>query len=641
MKTKLKIASGSYNRNMSRNHYTTLGFGQLSPVYCEQVLPNDNVTIKPELFGRSQQSILPTLTRLSVTQRCFYVPYSSVWKHWDNFINGLPLKFSNGNQSGFVSVYCKEVPYITPIQLTNLFINNADPEGGLVSIVSLSDIQSVTDSDYYDFYVNNENPSSPELSNIYYKFTSKGKNLLKILHSLGYNINFSKINSYGGATKLNFLDLACYFKVIFDRYFPSQLRVNSVYDTFFTSLNDLRPSSTGFINVPDWLLQTICLFPNLYYDNNYFTSQWLKPNEPVPNYISPYFALSENVIHQEDEHTTSIIATDTQVEQRRTSDVPNPSTSATKNIMMSSLRKFVMRMGLTGCRAIDRYFTQFGVHVPELELSMCKYIGSIDAPIQMMDVTSTGETDSLGEMAGKSWVAQSDGTFKVDCDQHGVVLVLASIDVPSQFVSGTRRRVMHLRPFDFYTPDFDDTTLQATAGNELFGQFLDCNSSISIILNNLSLNSTKVFGFSARYDEYRKPIDDITGDFVIPSLNLPIDGYVNPRRLFDLQQYYSDNRADVVNPDVGFPLHPDLKQYGYSDDIRSGLAVTPVNILAQNDTEQFNRIYKDLEGRADPLRCHYHFNVWINGCVKPSDIAQFVDGNGSTIEIEKNGNKFD
>lgn len=641
MKTKLKIASGSYNRNMSRNHYTTLGFGQLSPVYCEQVLPNDNVTIKPELFGRSQQSILPTLTRLSVTQRCFYVPYSSVWKHWDNFINGLPLKYSNGNSNGYLSVYCKEVPTITSLQLTNLFISNADPEGGLVSIVSLESIRSDENADYYDFFINT---GSTETENpyVYYKFTSKGKNLLKILHSLGYNINF--ITSGYGIThndnaKMSFLDLACYFKVIFDRYFPSQLRVNSVYDNFFTSLNELRPNSNGFINVPDWLLQTIILFPNLYYDNNYFTSQWLQPNEPVPNYISPYFALSENVFSQTDEHNSSVVATETQVEVRRTSSVPEPSTSATKNIMMSSLRKFVMRMGLTGCRAIDRYFTQFGVHVPELELSMCKYIGSIDAPIQMMDVTSTGETDSLGEMAGKSWVAQSDGTFKVDCDQHGIVLVLASVDVPSQFVSGLRRRVMHLRPFDFYTPDFDDTTLQATSGAELFGQFLDNDSLVNSDFNRLALKSSHIFGFTARYDEYRKPIDDITGDFNVPSLNLPIDGYVNPRRLFDLQRYYSDNRSDIVNN--GFPSHLYIKDYGYSDDVRTGLAITPVTILAQNDTEQFNRIYKDLEGRADPLRCHYHFNVWINGCVKPSDIAQFVDGNGSTIEIEKNGNKFD
>lgn len=639
MKTKLKVASGSYNRNMSRNHYTTLGFGQLSPVYCEQVLPNDNVTIKPELFGRSQQSLLPTLTRLSVTQRCFYVPYSSVWKHWDNFINGLPLKFTNGNQNGYVSAYCKQVPYITPIQLTNLFINNTDSEGGLVEPILSQDIQSYED-EYYDFYINTSSTDDPS-EIVYYRFTSKGKNLLKILHSLGYNFNFSQNQVNSDNSKLNFLDLACYFKVIYDRYFPSQLRVNSVYDNFFTSLNELRPTSSGLINVPDWLLQTIVLFPNLYYDNNYFTSQWLKPNEPVPNYISPYFALSENVVNQLDNHSTTVVSTDEQVEVNTTDIATTPTTSATRNIMMSSLRKYVMRMGLTGCRAIDRYFSEFGVHIPELELSMCKYIGSIDAPIQMMDVTSTGEVSSLGEMAGKSWVAQSDGKFKISCDQHGLVLVLASIDVPSQFVSGVRRRVMHLTPFDFYTPDFDDTTLQATAGNELFGQFLDVSIDTNLSINNLNLYSNKVFGFVPRYQEYRQPIDDITGDFNIPSINLPIDGYVNPRRLFDLQKYYSDNRKDVFNPEVGFPSHTDIKQYGYSDDVRTGLAITPINVLAQNDTEQFNRIYKDLEGRSDPLRCHYHFNVWINGAVKPTDIAQFVDGNGSTIEIEKNGNKFD
>lgn len=631
MKTKMKVAGGSYNRSVSRNHYTTIGFGELFPVYAEQVLPNDNVTIRPELFGRSQPSIVPTLTRLSVMQRCFFVSYSSIWKYWNDFINGLPSQIRSG--SGVTtSVYIKRVPVFTSENLRDVFISTAGDEGGLTVFVSHDD---VSNGEPFDICI--QNSQNPPLWT-YYKLTVNGKRFLKVLQSLGYNFSFR--SSYPGTQNQVFsaLDLFCYYKVLFDRYLPSTLRVNSVLDQVFSGFNELNVNSAGQIFVPVNMISRLATLPQLYYDNNYFTSQWTNLQEPVPNYIAPSIdRISEGVINQKGTGTEDIKASADQTALINSSTTP---TTASRNIMMASMRKYIMRLGLVGTRAIDRFFSIFGVHVPELELQMSKYVGSINSPIQMMDVVAQGDTDSLGDLGGKSWVAQSDGTFKVNCDQHGLVLVLASIDTPSQFVSGVRRRVLHLYPHDYYSPDFDDTTLQATSGDELIGQLTYDVGNLSSELSRVNLVSGKTFGFTARYDEYRKPIDDITGDFTIPTLNTTIDGYVNPRKLIDNLFLQSEVETSAVSD----PDNPslDVKNVATGDILfNEQITANPVTVQSQSDAMQFNRIYKDLDGRGDPLRCHFKFGVNINGVVKPSDISQFIDGNGSSIEVEKNGNKFD
>lgn len=626
----MKVAGGTYTRDMSKNHFTTSGFGQLQPIYCEQVLPNDKVTIHPSCFSRSTPTALPNLGKLSFTQRCFFVAYVSVWKYFNDFITNNPVSINDSA----THIRLKQVPTFSSLQLTNVFTSTSY---GLSKEV-MNRSTSGRNSTWFDFLV-----EDTQISNTfkYYQFTKRGKFFYKLLCALGYNFNFCNSSQTYLYERYNALDLMCYFKIIYDRYIPSTLRPSSYLDTVFSQFNLLTPNSNGVIEVPTSLLGSLFSNDTIYYDNNYFTSQWLNLNEPVPNFIgNTQYRVTEGQINQSQDHTMDIGATSSDVAMVNTS---NPLT-ATRNIMLSSLRKFILRNNLVGSKPIERLFAHFGVHVPELELQMAKYCGSYDLPVQNMDVTSMGsDTETLGVMAGKSFVAQDkEHTFKVDCDQHGVVMVLHSIDTPSMYVSGVRRRLKHIFPLDFYTPDFDDTTLQATAGSELYGQNKFAMSKVNSELHSYGLDKSSIFGYSARFDEYRKPIDDVSGDYLVPSLNEPIDAYINPRRLFDDIAYqlkvteYVEDASPTTSPnDVN------LADFTYLPVIVDNQQVTPVDIVRQDDAVQFNRIYKDYTGISDPFNVHWKFKVTIVGSVKNEDLALFVDGHGKEISPEKGGQKFD
>ena len=373
----------------------------------------------------------------------------------------------------------------------------------------------------------------------------------------------------------------------------------------------------------------------LYYDNNYFTSQWLYPTKPVDG-LNNFDILTTNTISQQSSGSSSSGIAAVHQENQVISSPPYTSQiTAEQNIMLQSLRKFIIRNNLVGSRPVQRLFARFGVHVPELQLQMARYCGSGSFDIQNYDVTGTSETN-LGKLAGQSTITDnSNKEFSVNCEQFGMVFVLSSIDVPSAYVSGIRRRNLHLKPFDFFTPEFANGTLQATSGRELLGKLKLMNPNIASTLQSSGLRINDIFGFTERYSEYCQQMDVVSGDYDIPSYRENIDSYILPRRLYDDIKFIE---AVKVNDTASVE---DIKPYAYSPALQLGHKISPVDVMTQDDCAQFNRIYLDLFGIADPFNIHFHNDVKIHGNVIPSELSQFVAGDGETFETEKNGTHMD
>lgn len=629
MKQKISIAANQLKpKDMSRTHFTTLGFGVPFPIFIEEAINKDKFSMRVSNFSRLAPMYLPNLGTLTMKIHAFYVPFRLVWNHFENFREGLPSWNSQG-----ANVY-KNVPLIDDVQLTLLFTRN-------ISSNPNDNLAKITDGDP-DFIVY-ENQAGGYIK---YQFTAHGKQVYHMLISLGYNFKFltsDAVTDFGAEnTEYSLLPLLCWFKTFLDYFIPSQLQPSSYINKLFNDVHELTASNistpVGYDSIGGCIREIY-----LYYQNNYFTSAWMNPNAPVPglnnigstgsdipviNSVKSQTNLNEV---DEDSFKQGLRNSSNSVENRT---LQNDSILTSDGItFMQKFARFVKRSNFAGSRAVERILARFGVRVEDFQIGMCRYLGSEDLQLQKSDVTVTGNTEQAGEFVGKGFFSGgSQRVFKCDCDLAGMVIISASLMPPSTFVDGVRRRNLHKTPLDFYTPELDGSTMQAISGCEIYHRNQFINENVVNDFEELGLNYTQTFGFSPRYSEYKSgsSIDDVTGDFALPRYSQNIDAFILPRRLF--------NYDEMSMLQIG-GNHDDysLKECAYDNYIKEGNKVTPVRTLYCSDMVQFNRIFKDLTGMSDPVFSVFRIDCVVNSVALPLNESAEIIGKGKALEFETNG----
>lgn len=668
--TNVKIAAGnSVPINLSRNHFTTLGFGCVTPVYNLECVPGDKITIRPELFARVAPMALPPFANVDVKMTAFFVPFRNVWTHWNNFLGGLPVPVKDPEDSSVVMRVLPSVPTINQTDLIQLFTNQEGSFGVLANIVPWSNSTTTRDeitstmlqnwlngesdlpfapSDSFDFAVS----PSPSVY-VTYKLTVRGKRALQILHSLGYNFNFFTSQSTGSLPKddpyFSALPLLCFFKAYLDWHVPSQIQNSQYLHGILKSISDYAPFGSSVDNPAEFLgdmkldFDTLYrLFSSLldYYDNDYFTSAWLTANAPAEGLNEyQYTAQSDGDITTNNvsqviksdslRDSNPQVATDAWDTRARTPE----SLSYDGLTLLQRFANFVRRNNFAGSRAVERILARFGVRVPDAVVDYSDYIGQWQTPLRITDVTSQGsEIETLGDYAGKGYVSTNgeSPTWSYEVKQHGMLFVFAAINPNTTFVDGVRRELFHLSPLDYYTPEFDGTLMQAISGLELAGKIPYGSPSWYKLLDRTGVTNSKIFGFIQRYAEYKRSIDDVSGDFDVQSLNASLDGFLMTRRLFNIKGAYLE-RTD----------NPDNIYRGIADNsgtIESNITeYTPIDSQRQADAVQYNKIFKDTTGRADPFFCQFHFSVTAHRRMLAANDTAELFGRGQSNEMNTNG----
>lgn len=67
---------------------TTLEMGALVPIYLQDCVPNDTFTISNDVLVRAMPMVVPLLSRIKVYTSYYFVPYSMLWKNFENAISG-------------------------------------------------------------------------------------------------------------------------------------------------------------------------------------------------------------------------------------------------------------------------------------------------------------------------------------------------------------------------------------------------------------------------------------------------------------------------------------------------------------------------------------------------------------------------
>lgn len=571
---------GRSTQDLSCTHITTSDWLQFNVSKYIKMVPNQSIDVRHIPFQRLQPMPVPTFGRGRFVHRAYFVPFRTVWTAWDDFYNGVPHSYDNGEY---------HIPSISPSlhnrSLVSMF-TNPDREFAVL-----------TQDDAYDFQLQkiiDDGTANPE-DTLNYNFTPLGRFAYKLLRSLGYSVTFIDDNdaplSYKYDDIKDAMKLLCVAKVYCDHYFPQQYANtdDAIWlNSYFINNDDLW-TDPGATSLNSAALARIfrCLY-RLPYGSDYFTSAWDNPVSPN-DALSSSVGLTDitgvpptnigltfgNVITNVD--TASPVLSEDGVAESSPVGLTKYALTA-----LNKMTDYVKRMQLVGSRVIDRFFARFGIKLSNEVLKRSVKIAEYYENIAFADVTSMASTDtaSLGAYAGKGISGrnfENAGAFQYTAYEHGM-LVIISINVPEiSYYQGEHRDSHHLSRLDYWNPEFDSLGVQALALSELYSP-IDGVEVTNAYSSNPDEFVSRVFGFTPRYAEYKIPYDQITGDYNLRSKGVGVDSWYLAR---DVSHFF-DGDIDKSHS-LGFVM--------------------------SDDKEQYNRIFNNVSNSADHFNVVHYFQI--------------------------------
>lgn len=460
------FARNAHRANLQRNAFDlsftskfTASVGMLLPCFCKEVNPNEHFRINPEMFLRTVPLNSAAYVRLKQYCEFYFVPTRLLWRSFPQFIAGTSNQFSAAISDGSKFSSVPTWDFNTMLKLLTA---------------------SGTDTCGYPF-----------------KYGA-----VRLLDLLGYGVNVSNVDSLisaNNAKPFNFkvspFRMLAYQKIYSDFY------RNTLYESIdVENFNiDNTSSSSSVAN------QTASMMYLRYRDwkKDYF------------NAVSPAFQSNEFMSSSFSPVTFGVSASSG--EPYTNTDI----SSKLGGMYIKSADNFTVA-NLRSAYALDKLYrlmisakdgsyseqmkVRFGVDAPDDDWKS-KFIGAIDAPVTIGDVTTTSdtynETDHSGAIPGtlygNGW-SQSKGNIDFTAKEHGIIMGIFSIlpecDYQSDQIDAFNTK---LKREDFFVPEFADLGKQPTP--------------IYQFKFNKDTDMSKVLGWNLRYSEYKTSLDMVHGVF--------------------------------------------------------------------------------------------------------------------------------
>lgn len=591
----IKMPKASINtRDMSCSTITSMPFYQNSPVYIQEVLPGDKVSLKVDNFVRLNVMRSPTFGRVTIRNRVFFVPLRTVWSRFDEFISQQSKFHDNDGQ-------ITQTPRVYESNLIYIFasVNNGYCTSG-------------TASNYDITFFNTAGIQ-------YLNFTRKGRYLYRILVNLGYNINFGLNVSNGNNPQdgrvFSALPLLAFYRIWCDFF---QYKMSNNYREYD---NTLPSSLANYINYAT--LVAICDKLTAWgsmYDDDYFTLAGQSPNIPI--YGETGSQATANMIQDGMDVSMSnfdgvLGDGESKVQGNNVSGASSQGSSTSEPTLVggsfgfgASALNFLHRAAdyfqrkfRGGSTVVQQYFNEYGFKLKAEEITHAKHLGSFETPISIGDITGTSP-DNFGAQTS---VGRGAGTnhFSWTSDEFGYIIVTSVVVAHGAYNHGTPRLATRMYPLEFWHQDFDGLGMEAIRNDEL--------SSGSVTTPSANYKPDNTFGFLPTYASYKCGHDTLSGDFIIRSSRSAYEGYYLSRKY--LPEDYSENP-----PIAGETFrNPNAYQNGWSP-------------------TQFDNIF--LTAALDNFLLFFNFDVKVSNSVRPllDNYDWYADG--ETMNMQGGANAF-
>lgn len=485
--------------DLSHRHIFSANFGELLPISCIETVPGDHIRFQASDLLRAIPLVTSPFLRAKQHLDVWFVPYRDLWHNFDQFM---------AQKNEPVSSILRDhsfIPHVSMYELAQC-LNPADAGTDIIG-------------------------------------RSFASGAAKILNLLGYGDQiYSKFGSSSAATAphVNLFRIAAYNYIWYNEYrqqyyddggnlLPNVLPSNVAADAKaamlfnFDYLNcssevDSRPSYAYIrpclqMRYRTWKKDLYTgLLPSTQFGNVSTVSLnniQLKNDADLSSYTQANLSVSVN----------------SNISTGRLLNVRNSGTNVSGSTRWSSADAFDV-LALRRSEAVqiwrenslragnhvrDNFLAHYGV-ASDFQDHRPRYLGSVDAPVNIGDVmttanSSSGINDTVGDVAGKGLSSLDQKVFSFDSKEFGVIVCMFSLLPETEYnASGIDRMNQLLETEDFFTPEFQNLGLEAVSSQNFFS-----------LLN----SNAKVVGYAPRYYGYKTKLDKVFGSFMTGQPNAP------------------------------------------------------------------------------------------------------------------------
>lgn len=511
----IKLGKGKRNSfDLSHEVKLSCNMGNLVPILCEPVLPDDTFKVDSEVMMRWAPMIAPLMHNVDVYVHYFFVPNRLVWDKWRDFITG--------GEDG------KDSPSYPRVNINayNLL------SGGLADYLGFPTVDNILDARsgaYFD--------ALPfRAYNLIWNEFYRDQNLqpeIDIMKDVSGIHNVRAYESeYGGGTATYNEGQAV------DRFFS--LNNRAWEKDYFTSAlpwtqrgETVRLPLTGEIDIT--AVQD-AVDPEVTVNSVEVVGVSAGTNPPTPQgniEAGTQVGLGESNLMVNTDRQAGINpdgspkylklgaklngTADIEGIASNLRGVAESAQSTTINELRRSyaLQRWLERNAFGGARYIEQILAHFGVKSSDARLQRPEYLGGGKCPVRVSQVLQTSEsTDSspLGTMAGHGLAVGKTNKFKKYFEEHGYVIGIMSVIPRSSYSQGIPRKFLKFDKLDYAWPEFAHLGEQEVMNKELYYDFVQDPGS-NLDNTNQDYIGNRAFGYQSRYAEYKQCSSRVCGDF--------------------------------------------------------------------------------------------------------------------------------
>lgn len=495
--------------NLSNFHNCTFQMGYLYPVNLTEVLPGDSVQLSTSVFLRLAPMVVPVMHPVYMHLSNFFVPSRILWDGFEDFITGGP----DGTDTSVL-------PKVT-LNVTNSPVGSlADAFGIPVQMLKDAKTFSVNSLPFIAYYM---------IWNEYFRD-----------QDLNEAIDLSTIT--GAPSSLSLLRPSWakdYFTTA--RPWPQKgpdvsvpVNLTAAGEPTITATTTISPSG-----VPTFQRN----YANVVPDSLRYTSG---------DVGSPLINEASNL---GDSLTWLDPALSAQTAINYSSGNPELGSVNINDLREAfALQRFEEHRSMFGSRYEDllRYL---GVRPQDARLQLPEYLGGFSAPVQFSEVLQTSNSlDSrfgVGDMYGHGIGATKGRRIRRFIPEHGYIMSLLTVRPIPVYSQGLERLWSKENRFDFWQKEYEHIGQQEIRNSEVYA-------------DGDTAKDGETFGYQNRYDEYRRGVNIITGEFRTnqdywtmarifesrPTLNGDFVSCMPTDRIFQVNEYNSDQCYAMVKNNI-------------------------------------------------------------------------------------------